>query len=68
MFKDKSLNDIVILDFGISDIYRENQSVKIMGMSPAYCPPEIKLHDYSKISPAADIFSFGMYLYSFYKL
>ena len=32
-------------------------------MTPAYCPPEIRFHDLSQISPKADIFSFGMYLY-----
>lgn len=63
MFKSKSLTDIVLLDFGISDLCRENQGAKIMGMTPNYCPPEIKFYDLSKISPAADIFSFGMYLY-----
>ena len=32
-------------------------------MTPAYCSPELRLQDLSKISPKADIFSFGMYLY-----
>ena len=34
-----------------------------MGLTPSYCPPEIRFHDYSKICPEADIFSFGVYLY-----
>ena len=29
MFRDASLTEIVILDFGISDIYKENESTKI---------------------------------------
>ena len=38
-------------------------------MTPAYCPPEIRLNDFSAISPKADIFSFGMYIYFYhYKL
>ena len=36
-------------------------------MTPAYCPPEIRFHDSSKISQKADIFSFGMYIF-FYRI
>ena len=35
-------------------------------MTIAYCPPEIRLHDLSQITPKADIFSFGMYITFFY--
>ena len=65
IFCDDLLSDIVIIDFGISDIYKENESTKILGMTPAYCPPEIRFNDLSVITPKADIFSFGMY-FSFY--
>ena len=45
MFRDKSLNDIVIIDFGISDIYRKNESTQIKGISYAYSPPEMNFHN-----------------------
>ena len=51
MFKNESLTDVVLLDFGISHIYRNNESNKIMGLSPSYCPPEIRFDDSTKISP-----------------
>ena len=36
----------MLLDFGISNIYREKQATKIQGMTISYCPPEIrKGHD-----------------------
>ena len=61
MFKSIELKEIVLLDFGISNIYKENKPTKIFGMTPAYCAPEIKFHDSSFITPKVDIFSFGMY-------
>ena len=51
------------MDFGISNFFKENESIKIFEMTPAYCPPEIKFSNLSLISPKADIFSFGMYDY-----
>ena len=62
MFKSQELKEIVLLDFGISNIYKENEGTKIFGMTPDYCPPEIKYHDLSYITLKADIFSFGMFL------
>ena len=62
MFKAKDLKDIVLLDFGISNIYKENEKTNICGMTPFYCPPEVKYHDLSYITPKVDIFSFGMFL------
>ena len=32
-------------------------------MTIAYSPPEMRFNDLSNVSPKADIFSFGMYLY-----
>ena len=61
MFRDESLTEIVILDLGISDIYRKSERTKLIELTPAYCPPEIKFHDLSIISPTSNIFSFGMY-------
>ena len=66
MFKHKDFKEIVILDFGISNFYKENKSTKIFGLTPYYCPPEIKHYTLLKISPKADIFSFGMYYYYYY--
>ena len=63
MFKSKMFEEIVLLDFGISNIYKENKPTKIFGMTAAYCPPEVKIHDLSYITPKADIFSFGMFLF-----
>ena len=60
MFKTNELKEIVLLDFGISKDYKENEMQKISSMTHAYCPPEIKLNYLSQISPKADIFSFGM--------
>ena len=61
MFTTNEMKTIVLLDFGISNLYKENEKTKIFGMTPAYCPPEIKFNDLSYISPKADIFSFGMF-------
>ena len=70
MFQKHDLKDIVILDFGISNVYKENQPINIFGMTPFYCAPEIKYHDLSYVSPKADIFSFdfsfGMLINLFY--
>eukprot|EP00828_Plagiopyla_frontata_P002971 TRINITY_DN10704_c0_g2_i1.p1 TRINITY_DN10704_c0_g2~~TRINITY_DN10704_c0_g2_i1.p1 ORF type:complete len:240 (-),score=41.46 TRINITY_DN10704_c0_g2_i1:75-794(-) len=63
MFKHKDFKEIVILDFGISNFYKENKSTKIFGLTPYYCPPEIKHYTLLKISPKADIFSFGIIFY-----
>ena len=68
MFKTNELKEIVLLDFGISNIYKENEGTKIFGMTAFYCPPEIKFHDLSYITPKADIFSFGMFSIAFYNL
>ena len=42
MFKMEKSLDIVLIDFGISAICHKNKSTKIYGMTPAYCPPEIR--------------------------
>ena len=68
MFKTNELKEIVLLDFGISNIYKENEGTKIFGMTAFYCPPEIKFHNLSYIAPKADIFSFGMFSIAFYNL
>ena len=60
MFKSSNFEDIVLVDFGISNFYKDTENTKIIGMTPAYCAPEIKFSDSSLISPKADIFSFGM--------
>ena len=68
MFKTQELEEIVLLDFGISNVYKENEGTKIFGMTPLYCPPEIRYHDLSYITPKADIFSFGMFFLIDYNL
>ena len=65
MFKNSDFAEIVLLDFGISNFYKDNQDAKIFGMTIAYCPPEIKFWDEFQISPKADIFSFGMFFLVF---
>ena len=61
MFTTQELKEIVLLDFGISNVYKENEATKIFGMTPKYCPPEIRYQDLSYATPKADIFSFGMF-------
>ena len=55
MFKNSDFEEIVLLDFGISNFYKENEPTKIFGMTVAYCAPEIKFSDLSLITPKADI-------------
>ena len=52
----------MLLDFGISNVYKKNEATKIFGMTVFYCPPEISYHNISYVTPKADIFSFGMFL------
>ena len=40
MFKNSDFEEIVLLDFGISNFYKENEPTKIFGMTVAYCAPE----------------------------
>ena len=65
MFITQELKDIVLLDFGISNVYKKNEATRIFGMTVFYCPPEIRCHDLSYITPKADIFSFGMFLITY---
>ena len=60
MFKSSDFDDIVLVDFGISNFYKDNEYTKIFGMTTWYCAPEIKFSDLAHITPKADIFSFGM--------
>ena len=41
MFKTSDFEEIALVDFGISNFYKNNENIKIFGMNPAYCPPEI---------------------------
>ena len=68
MFITQELKDIVLLDFGISNVYKKNEATRIFGMTVFYCPPEIRCHDLSYITPKADIFSFGMFLITYLNL
>eukprot|EP00828_Plagiopyla_frontata_P030675 TRINITY_DN4012_c0_g1_i5.p1 TRINITY_DN4012_c0_g1~~TRINITY_DN4012_c0_g1_i5.p1 ORF type:complete len:221 (+),score=23.10 TRINITY_DN4012_c0_g1_i5:266-928(+) len=63
MLKSQLLPDIVLLDFGISNIYKNSENTNIFGITPFYCPPEIKFNNPSSITPKADIFSFGIVFY-----
>ena len=60
MFKSSDFEDIVLVDFGISNFYKDTKYTKIFGMTVCYCAPEIKFSDLAHITPKADIFSFGM--------
>ena len=60
MFITQELKDIVLLDFGISNVYKKNEATRIFGMTPFYCPPDLLY-----ITPKADIFSFGMFLITY---
>ena len=66
MLKKKNSYDIILVDFGISNVYLKNSLTKIFGMSILYCPPEICFNTLSAISPKADIFSFGMFILIYY--
>ena len=61
MFATQELTDIVLVDFFISNVYKENEGSEILGITLKYCPPEIKFKDLSYITPKADIFNFGMF-------
>eukprot|EP00828_Plagiopyla_frontata_P007063 TRINITY_DN13243_c0_g1_i1.p1 TRINITY_DN13243_c0_g1~~TRINITY_DN13243_c0_g1_i1.p1 ORF type:complete len:275 (-),score=36.01 TRINITY_DN13243_c0_g1_i1:38-862(-) len=64
IFKDESLQNICLLDFGISKIQNDGtQSTDVLGLSYFYCPPEISQTEKSKISKKSDIFSLGIVLY-----
>ena len=65
MFKSNDFEEIVLVNFGMSIFYKENEHTKILGMAPKYCAPEIKFSDLSHITPKTDIFSFGMYPFLF---
>ena len=65
MFKSNDFEEIALVDFGISNFYKDNEHTKIFGMTPAYSAPEITYADLSHITPKADIFSFGMLLFIF---
>ena len=57
MFKEKEKKEIVLVDFGVSNFFRDNKCTKIFGITPEYCPPEITFNNLSLISSKADIFS-----------
>ena len=54
------MKKIVLLDFGISKISRNDQDTGVLAMSYYYCSPEVKNDDSSKVSQKSDIFSVGM--------
>ena len=54
------MKEIVLLDFGISKISRNDQDTGVIAMSYYYCSPEVKNDDISKVSQKSDIFSVGM--------
>ena len=66
MFVTSKLDQIVLLDFGVSKISKENNSTNMMGFSWRYSSPEVLSGEKSKVSPKSDIFSFGMLLFIFF--
>ena len=64
MFKTKELNEIVLVDFGISKVFKHSKSTLMIAYTPDYIAPELKTSLKVTInSSAADIFSFGLYLF-----
>ena len=63
MFKTHKLDSIVLLDFGISKIEKEDASTDIIGLSLRYCSPEVSIGKKLKISAKSDIFSFAMFFF-----
>ena len=43
-----------------------NQNTDPLGITNSYCPPEIKDHGKSQISPKSDIFSLALFLLFIY--
>ena len=66
VFKTSSMMEIVLLDFGISKISRNDQDTPTIAMSYYYCSPEVKNDNSSKISQKSDIFSVGMFIDYFF--
>ena len=60
MFESSNYEKIVLLDFGISKIFKENLDTNITALSYYYSPPEISDSIKSRVTPKSDIFSFGM--------
>ena len=50
MLKKKDLKEIVLIDFGISKIFKKDQSTYILGYTPNYCAPELITSNKVKIN------------------
>ena len=42
VFNSNKLKKIILIDFGISKIAKENEETDVLGMSYCYCAPEVK--------------------------
>ena len=60
MFITSNLDEIVLLDFGVSKISKENLSTSIYGFSYRYSSPEVSIGK-AIITSKSDMFSFGMF-------
>lgn len=66
MFKNSSLKKIILLDFGVSKVFRDNSMTGIIAISTFYCPPEINEAGKSEVSDKSDIFSLGMFVFNLF--
>ena len=63
------MQKLILLDFGISELYQPNHEINVQGISVCYSPPEMKFFkEKSIVTPKSDIFSFGMFFFTFYLL
>ena len=63
MLEESSHEKIILLDFGITKIFKDNLDTDVTAISYFYSSPEVSNIDKSRVTPKSDIFSFGMYLY-----
>ena len=66
VFNSHKFKKIILLDFGISKIAKENEETDVIGMSYCYCAPEIKEASKCQVSSKSDIFSFGMFFFALF--
>ena len=60
MFETWAYKKIILLDFGIAKIFKENEETNVPAISYYYSSPEASNADKSRVTPKCDIFNFGM--------
>ena len=66
IFKSSKYKKLLLIDFGISKIFKQNKETEILGFSYCYSAPEVSIEEKSMISPKSDIFSFAMFIIIFF--